>query len=512
MHEGLIHLLQLLGTATAVAVVARRLRMPYTTALVLAALAMGSMHLLPAMKLDAEVVIRVFLPILLFEAAINTDATHLRENLTPVTLLATVGMAFMIAVTGAVLHLALGLSWSVALLLGCMLSITDTVAVLAVFKDMTVPTRLATIMEGESLLNDGTALVAFRVLQTAVATGVLAPVHAGLEMVWVVAGGLAVGGVLGMIVSLALAQTRDHLTEIMLTTLLALGAFFLAERLGVSGVIAVVIAGLVVGNYGWRRALAPSSQIALGSFWEYAGFGVNSAVFLLVGLNLNHLGLLTYVPAIAIAFLAVQIGRASTVYPLFLFLNRRNQEPVPLRWQHLIFWGNLKGSLTMALALSLPDDMPGRDAMVAIAFGVVLLSLVVQGLSLGPLVRWLGIAERSNLRRLFEREQVRIVAARAAQQELSALHEAGILSKSTYERLRARYQVTIANSERELRRLGTDFQAHWDVVLEETRQRLRLVEKGAVRNALRRGLVSPEAASEYLAELDMLLVEPGPEA
>jgi CPA1 family monovalent cation:H+ antiporter len=273
----------------------------------------------------------------------------------------------------------------------------------------------------------------------------------------------------------------------------------------VSGVIAVVIAGLVVGNFGWRRALAPSSQIALGSFWEYAGFGVNSAVFLLVGLGLNREALWTFVPAILIAFLAVQVGRAGTVYPLFRLLDGRN--PVPLRWQHLIVWGNLKGSLTMALALSLPQDLPAHDELVAIAFGVVLLSLVVQGLSLGPLVRWLGIVERSKLRSLFEREQVRIVAARAAQQELSALHEAGILSKSTYERLRARYQVTIANSERELRRLGTDFQAHWDEVLEETRQRLRVVEKGAVRDALRRGLVSPEAAAEYLQELDVLLVE-----
>lgn len=508
MHHETLILLELLFAVTLVAVAARRLNIPYTTALVATGLALSFFKLVPGIQLRSEVILNLFLPILLFEAAINMDASHLREDIRPVSLLATVGFVVMMAVTGALLHLLLGMSWPVALLAGTMFSITDTVAVLAVFKNLKVPTRLATIVEGESLFNDGTALVLFKVLLAVVLTGVFHPFATLLEIVLVSAGGLVLGTALGLMTSWALHKTQDHLTEILLSTLLALGTYYVAEHVQVSGVIAVVMAGLVIGNHGWRRALPPSSQIALGSFWEYAAFGVNSVVFLLVGLSIDLRQLAGAVPAILISFLAFTAGRLILIYGGF-GLVRLTPRPLPLRWQHILFWGNIKGSLTMVLALSLPAAVPDRTGLLTITFGVVLLSLVLQGLTLSPVVRALRLMSISALRKRFEKEQIALIRGRAAQAEVQAMHEAGLLSRSASERMKARYQVTIARAERELRRLGTEHQAIWDGVTAGARHRLLLVEKAAVLRAMREKLISEDIAQEALVEIDKSLVEVG---
>lgn len=505
-HENFFLLIELLAAVTAVAIVARRLQVPYGTALVVAGLVLGVWRVVPHVEMHSEIVLGLFLPILLFEAAINTDATHLREDLTPVGLLSTVGFFTMAGVSGAAIHFLLGASWPVALLMGVMFSITDTVAVLAVFKTLKVPTRLATLMEGESLFNDGTALVLFKVMLVIAATGVFHPAATALEIVVVSVGGLIVGGLLGLLASWVMREAPDHLAEISLSVLLAIGTYFLAERLHVSGVIAVVMAGLVVGNYGWKRALAPSSQIAMGSFWEYAAFGVNSLVFLLVGLNIQLGALIAAAGPILACLTAILVGRAAAIYLGFPLLSRLGARPVPLGWQHVMVWGNMKGSLTMVLALSLPASIPERGMILTVTFGVVLISLVVQGLTLGPVMRALHIAGVSGLQRCFEEQQMALIRARAAQHEIAALADAGILSKSAYERMRARYQVTIARAERELRRLGTENQAHMDAALAGIRKRVLHVEKAAVIGAIREGLVSQEIAEESIEEINSELV------
>ena len=500
-------ILALLATASLVGAFARRLGIPYATGLVVTAFLLGSWGLLPQLALDSTVVLHLFLPVLLFETAIRIDVALLRRSFESVFLLSTVGVVVMTGTTGVVLHATLGFDWPIALLMGNMLSITDTVAILAAFKELKVPQRLGTLIEGESLLNDGTALVLFGLLLNWTLSGHFDPLKSALDLVWVIVAGGIIGGVVGILTSLALLQTRDHLTEIMLSTLLALGSYHVAEEFHASGVISVVTAGLVFGNYGWRRALAPSSQVALGSFWEYAGFGVTTVVFLLVGLNVNSVQWVQYLPVILISFAAVQLGRASLIYPVFWVLGRFGREQVPLNWQHLMQLGNIKGSLTMVLAASLPMQLPGYRDLVTVMFGVVMLSLLVQGITLAPVIRRLGLATPSSLRQRFEREQLRLITGRAVQQELVTLYESGILSNSNFERLRARTQVSIAGAERELRRLGTEFQGHWDDVLQEIGQRLKHVEKSAVLNAIRQDLVSYEVAQEYLEQLDSQMGE-----
>lgn len=509
MHHEIQLLLELLLAVTVVAVFARRLSFPYSTALVVAGLAMSYFKLVPDIVLESDIVLNIFLPVLLFEASLNTDAAELRDERRPVALLSTLGFALMAGVTGAVLHATMGWPLALALLVGTMFSITDTVAVLAVFKSLTVPGRLATLVEGESLFNDGTALVVFKVLLAIVMTGAFSPGMTVVQLVLVTLGGVALGGLLGLLCSWALSQTQDHLTEILLTTLLAVGTYYLAELVHVSGVIAVVLAGLVVGNYGWRRALPPGSQIALGSFWEYAAFGVNSMVFIMMGLSIDLSGLTAYIPAILLSFGAYMLGRAVLIYGGFALTRRFQRHSYPVKWQHVMVWGNIKGSLTMVLALSLPADLPHRAAILTITFGVVLLSLVVQGLSLGPLVRALRLERLSDLQQAFDVERLKLIRARAAQAEIAHLAEAGLLSRSAHERMKARYQVTIVQAERELRRLGTENQAHWERTLDEVQARLLLIEKAAVVRARREKLVSEESAEAAILELDSNIVDAG---
>lgn len=506
MSHGHLLLIELMAAVTAVAIVSRRFQVPYGTSLVVAGLAMGAYRVLPQVELQSELVMGIFLPILLFEASINTDAHHLRQDVLPVGLLATAGFLIMAGVSGAAIHSLLGMPWPVALLLGVMLSITDTVAVLAVFKGLKVPTRLATLMEGESLFNDGTALVLFKVVLAVVLTSQFNLLGTALDVVVVSLGGAVVGIVSGLVASWVMRETTDHMADISISVLLAIGSYYLAESIHVSGVIAVVLAGLVIGNYGWQRSLEPSSQIAMRSFWEYVTFGVNSVVFLLVGLNIRPEALWQQGGAIAIAIFAVILGRIVAIYLGFPALKAIGARPVPLAWQHVMVWGNMKGSLTMVLALSLPAHTPYRELILTISFGVVLVSLVVQGLTLGPLIRALRIAGVSSLQRRFEEQQLLMIRARAAQTEILSLMDAGILSKSAHERLRSRYQVTIAAAERELRRLGTENQDHMDAALASIRHRVLQIEKAAVLRAGREGLVSQEIAEESLIAINADLV------
>ena len=327
------------------------------------------------------------------------------------------------------------------------------------------------------------------------------------SLVVVIIGGVLVGLVLGYLSAELFARSDDGFSSILLTVALALGAFQVGHWLGVSGVVAVVVAGLMVGNVGLSRRVSASSQVTLYSFWDYAGFGVNTFIFLLIGVELQPAGFWQTLPAVLLAVLAYQGGRLLAVYPLLAGL-RWFDQPIPLRWQHVLFLGNIKGSLSMALALSLPLGLAGRSSLIAIVFGSVLLSLIGQGLSLPWIVKRLQIADISPSRQQTEALRAQLIAAKAAQDELEVMLKTGILPKSIYEEMRAKYQVQVAKAERMLR----DLYDRWAVEvstderdpdgLDAIRKRLLLVEKGALSEALRRGLVSELAVKDRLRQLD----------
>ena len=503
-------LIVLLLVATVVALITRRLRIPYVVGLVLAGLTVTKSLLPQAVGLNPEVILNLFLPILIFEAAINTDISRLRSTLKPIILLAGPGVVLAAAITATLLHLGLGLAIITAAAIGVILTITDTVSVIAAFRTVPVPPRLATIVEGESLFNDGIALVLLAIITTIYVQGSLT-VWEGLQQVVIAfVGGGALGLGLGYLCVGLFQQLDDALSNILLTVAVSLGTFQIGQGLGVSSAIAVVIAGLVIGELGFRHTSA-STKVTLLNFWEYAGFGVNTFIFLLVGLEVDLQVLLQTIPAALFAIGAYQIGRVATIYPL-LYLLRFFDRPLPLRWQHVLILGNVKGSLSMALALSLPATLPGRSQVVALVFSTVLISLVGQGLSLPMLVKRLGLTTSSPTQQHRETLQLYMIAAKAAQQELASLLQSGSLPKNLYEELFATYQAQIATADRDLRDLynqrdlGDSAHLEDQSGLDSLRRRLYLAEKGAINDALRKGLLSEEVSQRYVSTLNEKLL------
>ncbi|MFN7132827.1 MAG: cation:proton antiporter, partial [Myxococcales bacterium] len=444
---------------------------------------------------------------LLFEGGITADLGGIRANAAPITTLATVGMILAITATGLLLHYALGLRWGPALLLGAILAVTDTVSILYAFRKAPVPPRLAGIMQGESLFNDGTALVAYAAILSVVkGSSVSLPVLGG-KVLLATAGGVLVGLALGMAAGFLMQRTLDPLAEIMITTVVALASYMVAEQLHVSGAIAAVTAGLAVGHR-LRTSLSPQSQVAIHSFWEYATFGVNTFLFLSVGLATQFGSLVGRWSATLLAMLCVFAGRAVAVYLPFLLMRLlRPAEAVPARWQHVFVIGNIKGALSIALALGLPASTPSRQLIIDVAFGVTFLSLVGQGLLLGRALSWLGLTRTAGLGEGMAEQQARLIAARAARHELEALHASGLVSRAGYEHLRGEYQVDIAAAERELRRLNEEHLAESARMLVETRRRLLSAERSALVAARGSGLLPETVAEEALARIDARVLE-----
>ncbi|MGE5659098.1 MAG: cation:proton antiporter [Actinomycetota bacterium] len=507
--ELVIILIVLLMMATVVALVTQRLRIPYVTGLVLAGLPITDV-LSRRIGLDPSLVLNLFLPILIFEAAINTDISRLRSTFKPIALLAGPGSIFSSAIIAVLVKFGLGLTWIPAWLIGVILANTDTVSMIAVFKEIRVPSRLSTIVEGETLFNDAAALVLFNLILVVYATGSLTVVAGVKELLVVALGGGLVGGILGYLSLPIFVRLHDPLSSLLLTVALALGTFQIGQFLGVSGAVAVVIAGLIFGNLGLSQSSSASDRITLLSFWEYAGFGVNTFIFLLIGIEINPVTLWKILPSILFVILAYQLGRILSVYLLLAGLKWFDR-PIPLRWQHVLFLGNIKGSLSMALALSIPLTLTGRDDIIALVFGAVLFSLVGQGLSLPWFVKRLNISRVSDVMQEAGQLQIQLIAAKAAQDELDSLLKSGVLPKAVYEELWASYQARVAKSERVLRDLYNQHRAGQlegdRSGLDAIRRRLLLAEKGAVSEALRKRIVPEDLVEPYIKDLDEKLLK-----
>ncbi|MGB3199745.1 MAG: sodium:proton antiporter [Nodosilinea sp.] len=506
---GLVNtLIVLLLVATVVALITRRLQIPYVVGLVLAGLTITKSVLPGSVGLNPDIILNLFLPILIFEAAINTDISRLRSTIKPIALIAGPGVLLSALITAALLWWGLGLAAITAAAIGVILTITDTVSVIAAFRTVPVPPRLATIVEGESLFNDGIALVLLGMITTIFLQGSFTAWAGVQQVVIAFVGGGALGLGLGYLCVGLFQQLDDALSNILLTVAVSLGTFQIGQALGVSSAIAVVIAGLVIGELGFRQTSA-STKVTLLNFWEYAGFGVNTFIFLLVGIEVDPGVLIQTIPAALFAVAAYQIGRILTTYPL-LYLLRFIDRPLPLRWQHVLILGNIKGSLSMALALSLPPTLPGRSQVVALVFSTVLVSLVGQGLSLPVLVKRLRLSSPSVTKQRIEALQLDLIAAKAAQQELTNLLQAGSLPKNLYEELFAAYQAQIAAADRDLRDFYNRRTLHSPIedqnYLDGLRRRLYLAEKGAVNDALRKGLLSEETSQAYVKSLNEKLL------
>jgi CPA1 family monovalent cation:H+ antiporter len=391
MDTGLTHTISFLGVAIIVAIIARRMRLPYTVGLVLTGQGLAVAGLETGVMLTHDFIFEVILPPLLFEAALSIRWRELRQDMLPVVVLSTLGVVISAVVVAAGMVKFLAWPAAPAVVFGVPIAATDPIAVLAMFKDTGIKGRLRLLVESESLFNDGVAAVLFALVLTwAHATGSsqLSTVAVGRTLAFMTGGGILVGVSCGAAAITLAGRTSDHLVEATLTAVAAYGSFLLAENFGFSGVLATVAAGLLMGNLGVlredenRNILSPDGRSFVIALWEFGAFIANSLIFLLIGLRVAAIPL-TSVGARAV-LLAIGLGlagRALTVYPVCLFF-RFSTWAIPMREQHVLWWGGLRGALALALALALPLSFPLHDEILITAFGVVVFAVVVQGLTM----------------------------------------------------------------------------------------------------------------------------------
>jgi CPA1 family monovalent cation:H+ antiporter len=496
--------LELLLVVSVVAVAVRRFRIPYTVALVVvgAVLALRSRLEIQAAP---ELILSLLLPPLVFEAAFHINLEAVRRNLGLIVLFAVPGVLLNMALVGGMMAWGAGLPLGLALLFGALIAATDPVAVVAIFRRLGVPRRLEVLIEGESLFNDGTAIVLFNLVLALALGGELALGQAVIDFVRVSVGGLLVGLLLGWAASRLIAVIDDYLVETTLTTVLAFGSYLVAEQLHVSGVLAVVMAGLVNGNLG-PRGMSPTTRIVVLNFWEYTAFLANSAVFMLIGLQIDVEAVLAHGGEILWAVAGVLVSRAVVAYGLSWLGGR-----MPIRWRHALYWGGLRGGVALALALGLPAALgEGRETLAVMAFGVVFFTLVGQGLTIGPLVRRLGLTRKVEEQMEYERRHARAMSARAAHAHLARLHRDGLLSTATWERLEpalSQRSHVLAEAVREVLQDAPAIQAE---ELDTARREAMRASRSSLAGLRRDGVVSDEVYGELVAEIDAAL-DAGPE-
>lgn len=401
VYIGLLLLACLVGTLTH-----HLAHVPYTVALTVVGLLVALSGIGPDMaETDFKgLVFFVMLPPLLFHGAMHMELNRLLQHIWPIITFAVIGLLISVFVIGGMFYWGAGVgSFLVALLFGAMMTPTDPVSVLAIFKECNVPLDLKYIVEGESLFNDGVGVVVFVIILGMIeGSGGEAQFHVSSalwEFVKVTAGGLVVGTLLGVAAFQLMRRFEYPLLENAMCLVLAYGSFWVAEHFHMSGVISAVMAGLMMGNYGKRLSMEQKTRETIDTFFESIEFIINSILFILIGLELQVVikeDLSEHLPALGVAILALLVSRAVAVYPLYKLLNLAGTKR-PRRWNHVLYWGGLRGSIPIALLLGLssssnPTIIEYYPKLLVAGFGVVLFSLLVQGLTMKPLLRRLRIS------------------------------------------------------------------------------------------------------------------------
>jgi len=516
----LIDILDVFIIAAAVGILIAKLgRFPYTIALLIAGFVASVVGYSVEFELSHDLILIVLLPPLLFEGAATTEFERLRRNIVPILTLAIVGLVIAIAGLGVVgSYLFPGFPLLISLLFATMILPTDPVSVLALFEELGAPDRLAVLVEGESLVNDGVGVVIFSALLGYVGTGEEAAT--ATEQLFTVAGvggiatevalfsvgGLLVGLAAGALAYSVMVNLDEHMTEVVLTIILAYGAFLLAEHyLHVSGVIATVVAGLFIGNRGAEYAMSPRTKLSIFTTWETAAFIVNTFIFLMIGVTTPIGDLIDNAHLIASAIVLVLVARAAVVYPLTALANRFTEPEVPLDYQHVMVWGGLHASIPIALVLGLPPGTPFRSELRAMVFGVAAFSLVVQGLTMSRLLDHLDVVTRSEAEELYEVLVGRLRAVDGALDAAESLRSRGDVPSEVYGEFSAEYEREMDDLQRAISTLLVEHpELHRQQLLTGERRVLRR-ERAAVRDAMRSGAISDDVSERLLDEIALKL-------
>jgi len=500
LPDWLLLLSALLAVAVLLGIVAQRTRLPLTVVLAAIGFLTGALTNIQSPlqgERFEEVLVFLFLPVLVFEAAFGLSTRSFIRNFVPILVLAIPALAVSAAVVGLALSVGLNIALVPALLFGALISATDPVAVVAIFRDLGVPRRLLTLVEGESLLNDGVAIVLFTILLAA-ATGQELNVARGIwEFILVFVGGAVIGGLVGLLAAFVLPWL-DRLSAAALSLVVAYGGFVLADDvLGFSGVTATVAAGLVLGGSAPIRATEPIRELWEG-LWETLGYVANALLFLLIGLAIEPALLIDNAGAIGLAIIAVLASRAVAVIPLVVFLERvAHIPPVGFRNQAVLIWGGLRGGVALALALALPEELAEREQFVAMTGGVVLATLVLNATTIGALVRRLGLDTLSSTDR-FLAGGAQLSAIGAARARLADLNLDDAVISEELNRVEQHTYDELSGI-----RLSAD-----DEVRIVT-QRGLVVERETYQHLSDAGLLPPVAARTLLHEVDDQIEEMG---
>ena len=438
-------------------VLALRLGIPYPIVLVIGGLIVGGIPGLPDITLNPDLVLVIFLPPLLYSAGIFADLRALRDNLRPILLLS-IGLVLATTVVVAVVaHELIGLSWPLAFALGAIVSPTDPIAATTIMRDLGVPRRSVNVIEGESLINDASALVLYRVAVSAAVGGSFSASHAALDLVWSIVGGVGIG----LLVGWALVAIRRHIddttTQLTLSLLSGYAAFVPAAALGVSGVLAVVTAGLLIGFYA-PVLISPQTRLESNAMWRILTFLLNATLFMLIGLQLPGIldgvdeqsagELIGYATAVCAAVIGMRLVWSFTVVYIVRALDRRPEQRLRrVGWQMRLVnsWSGMRGAVSLAAALALPLEtdaglpLPHRDLVLFLTFAVILVTIVGQGLTLPWLIRRLGVQE-DGTEEEHEEIRARLVAAEAALRCLDSVEAEGWAREDTVERMRGLYR------------------------------------------------------------------------
>jgi CPA1 family monovalent cation:H+ antiporter len=386
MEFGVERAALLLLISAVVAILTQRLRLPYSVGLVAAGIVLAFIPFSPQINLTKSLLFAVLLPPLIFEAALRLEWRQLRKELPLALVLATVGVVLSAAATTTGMHFLSHWPWNSALVFGALISATDPVSVIAAFRGAHVRSRLRLLVESESLFNDATAAVLFAICVAAATGSEPTPAQVSWKLLVTIVGSLVCGAVVAYGALLLAGRTEDHLVEITFTTVAAYGSFLLAEHLHLSGVLATLVAGLILGNVRTMKYIPEADREAILSFWDYAAFVANSLIFLLIGMRVGRQHFVGVWYSVAIAILLVLLSRAIAVYPCCSLFSRSSLR-VTMPHQHILFWGGLRGALALALALSLPAEVSQRESIIAVSFAVVACSIFVQGLTMKPMLR-----------------------------------------------------------------------------------------------------------------------------
>ena len=509
----------LLVAIVVLATLASRLRIPYAILLVLGGLLLGFVPGLPSIELNPELILVLFLPPLIYSSAWLTSWREFRASLRPILLLALGLVLVTTFVIAVVAHTIAGLSWPVAFVLGAVVSPTDAVAASATAQQLGLPRRIVTVIEGESMVNDATGLVVYRFAVAAVLAGSFSLWQAGLQMVLVSLGGLVIGLVIAWPVAWLHRHLDDAPIEITITLLTPYAAFLVANALQVSGVLAVLSAGLYLSRQS-SRFFSSNTRLQANAVWNVLVFLLNGLVFLLIGLQLHSivasiadLSLLALVWQALLISLAVIATRIAWVYPAtylprLLSPRLRARDPSP-GWRQvaIVAWVGIRGGLSLAAALALPFTLssgapfPQRDLVIFFTFAVILVTLVGQGLSLVPIIRLLGLERESVLER--EHAQAHLVAARAALSRLDELASEKWVPQDALTHLRSHYDQKLRTLTEAIERPGDEHYDGHAPGKPRLRQEVLTAERAAVIGLRDRGRIDDETLRLVERELDL---------